>query len=67
MPAPGSIRCNVWIGGKRFRNIRLVWDDPTARCYFRLPASARGKRLTIGLAARLGGSLTRTTLAFSVS
>ena len=66
-PAPGSIRCNVWIGGKRFRNIRLVWDDPTARCYFRLPASARGKRLTIGLTARLGGSLTRTTLAFSVS
>jgi len=32
-PAPGSIRCNVWIGGKRFRDIRLVWDDPTARCY----------------------------------
>ena len=37
-PAPGSIRCNVWIGGKRFRDIRLVWDDPTARCYLRLPA-----------------------------
>ncbi len=29
-PAPGSIRCNVWIGGKRFRNIRLVWDDPNS-------------------------------------
>ena len=66
-PAPGSIRCNVWIGGRRFRNIRLVWDNPTARCYFRLPAGARGKRLTIGLAATLGGSLTRTTLAFRVS
>jgi len=49
-PAPGSIRCNVWIGGKRFRDIRLVWDDPTARCYLRLPAGARGKRLTVGLA-----------------
>ena len=66
-PAPGSIRCSVWIGGRRFRNIRLVWDNPTARCYFRLPAGARGKRLTIGLAATLGGSLTRTTLAFRVS
>jgi len=49
-PAPGSIRCNVWIGGKRVRDIRLVWDDPTARCYLRLPAGARGKRLTVGLA-----------------
>ena len=66
-PAPGSIRCNVWIGGQRFRNIRLVWDNPTARCHFRIPARARGKRLTIGLAATLGGSLTRTTLAFRVS
>ena len=66
-PAPGSIRCSVWIGGKRFRNIRLVWENSIARCYFRVPAGARGKRLTIGLAATLGGSLTRTTLAFRVS
>ena len=66
-PAPGSIRCNVWIGGKRFRNIRLVWESPTARCHFRLPASARGKRLTIGLAATLGGSSSRTALGFRVS
>ncbi len=66
-PAPGSIRCNVWIGGKRFRNIRLVWDNPTARCYFRVPPGARAKGLTIGLTATLGGSLTRTTLAFRVS
>jgi hypothetical protein len=66
-PAPGSIRCSVWIGGTRLRNIRLVWNNPTARCFFRLPAGARGKRLTIGLAATLGGSLTRTTLAFRIS
>jgi hypothetical protein len=66
-PAPGSIRCSVWIGGKRFRNIRLVWENPIARCYFRVPAGARGKRLTIALAATLGGSLTRTTLTFRVS
>ena len=66
-PAPGSIRCSVWIGGKRFRNIRLTWENSIARCYFRVPAGARGKRLTIGLAATLGGSLTRTTLTFRVS
>ena len=66
-PAPGSIRCSVWIGGERFRNIRLVWENSIARCYFHVPAGARGKRLTIGLAATLGGSLTRTTLAFRVS
>ena len=66
-PAPGSIRCSVWTGDKRFRNIRLVWENSIARCFFRVPAGARGKRLTIGLAATLGGSLTRTTLTFRVS
>ena len=66
-PAPGSIRCNVWVGGKRFRNIRLTWRNSVARCFFRVPAAARGKRLTVGIAAALGGSTTRTTLAFRVS
>ena len=66
-PAPGSIRCSVWAGGKRFRNIRLTWKDSVARCTFRVPAAARGKRLTVGLAAALDGSTTRTTLAFRVS
>lgn len=66
-PAPGSIHCSVWTGGKRLRNIRLVWGSPVARCFFRVPAGARGKRLTITLAATLGGSLTRTTLAFRVA
>jgi hypothetical protein len=66
-PAPGSIRCSVWTGGTRFRNIRLVWENSIARCFFRVPAGARGKRLTIGLTATLGGSRTRTTLAFQVS
>ena len=66
-PAPGSIHCSVWIGGQRFRNIRLTWKNSIARCFFRVPAGSRGKRLTIGLAATLGGSLTRTTLTFRVS
>jgi hypothetical protein len=66
-PAPGAIRCSVWTGGQRFRNIRLTWENSIARCFFRVPAGARGKRLTIALAATLGGSLTRTTLTFRVS
>lgn len=66
-PAPGSIHCSVWTGGKRFRNIRLTWENSIARCYFRVPAGARGKRLTIALAAALGGSITRTTFTFRVS
>jgi hypothetical protein len=66
-PVPGSIHCRVWAGGKRFRNIRLVWQNSLARCFFRVPASARGKRLTVGLVAALGGSRTRTTLTFRVS
>jgi hypothetical protein len=32
-----------------------------------VPAEARGKRLTIELAAALGGSRTRTALAFTVA
>jgi hypothetical protein len=66
-PAPGSIRCSVWAGGKRFRNIRLVWENSIARCFFLVPASARGKRLTVGLLAALGSSRTRTTLTFRVT
>lgn len=66
-PAPGSIRCSVWVGGTRFRSIRLTWESSIARCYFRVPAGSRGKRLTVGLAATLDGSVTRTTLTLRVS
>jgi hypothetical protein len=66
-PAPGSIRCGVWAGGKRFRNIRLVWQSSIARCFLRVPADARGKSLSVALTATLDGSRTRTTLRFNVS
>ena len=66
-PAPGSIHCSVWTGGERFRNIRLVWVHSIARCYFRVPDGARGKRLTIALTATLGGSHTRSSLTFRIS
>jgi hypothetical protein len=66
-PGPGSIHSRVWVGGRRFRNVRCVWTSPIARCSFVVPAGASGKRLTIELAAALGGSQTRTALAFTVS
>ena len=66
-PAPGSIHARAWIGGQRFRNMRLVWKSPVARCSFVVPAGARGKRLIVELEAALGGSRTRTALAFTVS
>jgi hypothetical protein len=66
-PAPGSLHCRVWAAGKRFRDIRLVWENSIARCFFRVPAVARGKRLTVGLVAALGGSRSRTMLTFRVS
>jgi hypothetical protein len=66
-PVPGSIRCSVRIGGSRYRNIRLTWESPIARCFFRVPASARGKRLAIGLVATLSASRVRTTMAFRVT
>jgi hypothetical protein len=67
VPAPGSLRSVVWIGRQRFRNMRLTWTDSIARCSFVVPAGARGKRLTIGLTATLGGSRTTTSFRFTVS
>jgi hypothetical protein len=65
-PAPGSIHSSVWIGGTRYRNIRLRWDSPIARCTFVVPAGTRGKRLTVALDAVLGGSHSRTAMTFTV-
>ncbi len=67
VPAPGSLHASVWIGGKRYRKIRLSWEDSIARCSFVVPAAAQGRRLTVALIATLGGSRTRTALGFRVS
>ena len=66
-PAPGSPRSVVRIGEHRFRNIQLVWKDSIARCSFVVPRGARGKRLTIGLTATVGGSRARTSYTFRIS
>jgi hypothetical protein len=63
----GSIRCTVRVAGTRYRAIRLTWENSVARCAFVVPRSARGKRLTVTLQARLGGSAVRQTLGFRVS
>lgn len=62
-----SIRCRVFVGGRRYRNVRLVWDGVNARCFFVVPAGARGKRLAVGLVASQGGSRAATTLRYRVS
>jgi hypothetical protein len=66
-PTPGSLRSVVWIGARRFRNMRLVWKDSIARCSFVVPDGARGKRLLIGLTAMQGDSRTRTSFTFTVA
>lgn len=66
-PSPGAIHCSVWIGGERYRKIRLTWGSSIARCFFRVPEGARGKRLQVGLSAVLGESRAGTTLGFRVS
>jgi hypothetical protein len=63
----GSIHCRVWVGGRRYRNVHLVWDGSNARCSFVVPADARGRVLTVRIAARQGGNRARTTLRFRVS
>jgi hypothetical protein len=63
----GSIHCRVWVGGRRYRNVRLVWDGSTARCSFVVPAYGRGRVLAVRIAARQGGNRAHTTLRFRVS
>jgi hypothetical protein len=66
-PVVGSIRCGVWVAGEQYRNIRLTWNSPIARCFFRVPDGTRGKLLLIRLSATLGRSGARMTLPFTVS
>jgi hypothetical protein len=63
----GSIHCRVWVGGRRYRNVHLVWDGTTARCSFVVPAYGRGRILAVRIAARQGGNRAHTTLRFRVS
>ena len=63
----GSIHCRVWVGGRRYRNVHLVWDGSNARCSFVVPTDAKGRVLTVRIAARQGGNRVRTTLRFRVS
>lgn len=66
-PVAGSVHCSVWVAGERYRNIRLIWNSPIARCFFRIPSGTRGEPLQIRLSAALGTSGARMTLPFTVS
>jgi hypothetical protein len=63
----GSIHCRVWVAGRRYRNVRLVWDGATARCAFVVPAFGRGRLMTVRIVARQGGNRAQSTLRFRVS
>jgi hypothetical protein len=63
----GSIHCRVWVAGRRYRNVRLVWDGTTARCAFVVPAFGRGRLMTVRIVARQGGNRAQSTLRFRVS
>ncbi len=63
----GSLHCRIWIGGRRYRNVRLVWDGSNARCSFVVPTSGRGRVMSVRLVARQGGNRAYTTLRFRVS
>jgi hypothetical protein len=63
----GSIHCRVWVAGRRYRNIRLVWDGATARCAFVVPAFGRGRVMAVRIVARQGGNRAQTTLRYRVS
>jgi hypothetical protein len=63
----GSIHCRVWVAGRRYRNVRLVWDGATARCAFVVPAFGRGRIMAVRIVARQGGNRAQTTLRFRVS
>jgi hypothetical protein len=62
-----TLHCRVFLGAKRYRNVRLVWDGAAARCSFTVPAGARGKPLSVALVASQGTSRARTTLRYRVS
>jgi hypothetical protein len=66
-PAPGSIHCFIRVGERLYHAQRLTWENPIARCTLRVPSGSRGKRLSVRLEARLGGSRASSALAFRVS
>ena len=63
----GSLHCRVWVGGRRYRNVRLVWDGANARCWFVVPRDGSGRFMSVRLVARQGGNRAHTTLRFRVS
>jgi len=51
----GSVRCRAEVDGKRLRVLANVFKARAARCAWRIPTWAKGKRLTGVVAVQVGG------------
>ena len=52
----GSVRCRAEVAGRRLRVVANVFEAKLARCAWRIPAWAKGKRLTGVVAVQNGGT-----------
>ena len=52
----GSVRCRAEVEGRRLRVVANVFEAKLARCAWRVPAWAKGKRLTGVVAVQNGGT-----------
>ncbi len=52
--ASGSVRCRAEVDGKRLRVVANVFKAKSARCAWRIPAWANGKKLTGVVAVQVG-------------
>ena len=53
--AAGSVRCRADVGGKRLRVLANAFAAKSARCAWRVPGWAKGKKLTGVVAVQIGG------------
>ena len=52
----GSVRCRAEVEGKRLRVLANIFRGEQARCAWRIPTWAKGKRLTGVVAVQIDGS-----------
>lgn len=60
--ATGSARCTAKLGTRALRPVASSFTGSAARCRWRLPATARGKRLTATVQAVVGSLAAKRTL-----
>ncbi len=55
----GSVRCRAEVDGKRLRVVTNAFSAKTAKCAWKIPGWARGKRLTGVVAIQVGDAAAR--------